>query len=76
MLRRPCIGAMPKLSPAAQAVLDAFLNGYMEAPYSGRDFNEDCHGLAAALRAAANEILPTDSDWHEAFVRLATELEN
>ena len=55
---------MTELSPAAQAVLDAFRTSHTGA---------GC--LAAALRAAADQILPSTSDWHESFMLLANELE-
>ena len=43
---------MTDLSPAAQAVLDAFLNGYICNPEFNVAFESDRNGLAAALRAA------------------------
>ena len=48
---------MSELSPQAQAVLDAFLNGYIAAPKSGVAFCDDRNGLAAALRAVADQVL-------------------
>lgn len=39
------------LSPAAEAVLDAFFNSFIENP--DMSFSGDRNGLAAALRAAA-----------------------
>ena len=48
------------LSPAAQAVLDAFLNGYTCNPEFGVAFESDRNGLAAALEAAADQVVPTD----------------
>jgi hypothetical protein len=43
------------LSPAAQAVLDAFLDSPGEEPMPGWDYGRD---LAAALRAAAYQVAP------------------
>jgi len=43
------------LSPAAQAVLDAFLCSLGEEPMLGWDYGRD---LAAALRAAAHQVVP------------------
>ena len=43
---------MPDLSPAAQAVLDAFLKTPGEEPMPGWDYGRD---LAAALQAAADQ---------------------
>ena len=42
----------PTLSSAAQAVLDAFLNGYACKPSCNVAFEADRNGIAAALRAA------------------------
>jgi hypothetical protein len=44
---------MSKLSPAAQAVLDAFLANWADDPLS-----QDRQCLAAALRAAADQVVP------------------
>jgi hypothetical protein len=44
---------MTELSPAAQAVLDAFLKTPGEEPMPGWDYGRD---LAAALRAAADQL--------------------
>ena len=41
------------LSPAAQAVLDAFLANWADEP-----LDQDCMCLAAALRAAADQVVP------------------
>ena len=46
----------PTLSPAAQAVLDAFLNGYACKPSCNVAFEADRNGIAAALRAAADQL--------------------
>jgi len=45
---------MPKLSPAAQAVLDAY---WTEADRLGRDVT-DSELIAAVLRAVADEVTP------------------
>jgi hypothetical protein len=44
-----------ELSPAAQAVLDAYMTGYgwLDGPC-----HKDCLGVAAALRAAADQVVP------------------
>ena len=44
------------LSPAAAAVLDAFLNGYICNPEFNVAFESDRNGLAAALKAAADQV--------------------
>lgn len=49
---------MTDLSPTAQAVLDAFLNGYICNPGCNVAFESDRNGLAAVLRAAANQVVP------------------
>jgi hypothetical protein len=46
---------MTELSPAAQAVLDAFLKTLGEEPMPGWDYGRD---LAAALRAAVDQVVP------------------
>ena len=46
------------LSPAAQPVLDAFLNGYICNPEFNVAFESDRNGLAAALKAAADQVVP------------------
>ena len=66
---------MSELSPQAQAVLDAFLNGYIAAPKSSVAFCDDRNGLAAALRAAADQASETVFPI-EAVRAIATELEN
>lgn len=56
-------GAEP-LSPAAQAVLDAAINTPEDSPYE--------YDIAAALRAAADQVVPEDYDpptKHDEFVR-------
>ena len=47
------------LSPAAQ-VLDAFLNGSICSPEFNVAFECDRNGLAAALRAAVDQVLPEE----------------
>ena len=44
---------MTELSPAAQAVLDAAMNTPEEMPYE--------HDIAAALRAAADQVVPDET---------------
>jgi hypothetical protein len=46
---------MAELSPAAQAVLNAFLDTPGEVPLPMWDYGRD---LAAALRAAADQVVP------------------
>jgi len=46
------------LSPAAQAVLDAFLKTPGEEPMPGWNYGRD---LAAALQAAADQVAPSDA---------------
>ena len=53
---------MTNLSPATQTVLDAFLNGYICNPGHNVAFESDRNGLAAALRAAADQVAPSDAD--------------
>ena len=48
------VDAMTILSPAAAAVLDAFLNGYICSPECNVAYESDRNAIAAALRAAAN----------------------
>jgi hypothetical protein len=74
---------MTDLSPAAQAVLDAFL----KAPMGQSHVDDDLIAIAAALRAAVDQVvpiprLPYDSccDVHAAAIRaellaIAAELE-
>ena len=47
------------LSPAAQVVLDAFLNGYTCSPECNVAFESDRNGLAAALEAVAGQVAPS-----------------
>ena len=69
---------MTNLSPAAQAVLDAFLNTPGEVPMPMWDYGRD---LAAALQAAADQLrkayadeeyVDSADDWLDA---IAAELE-
>jgi hypothetical protein len=48
---------MTDLSPAAQAVLDAFLDTPGCEPLAGWDYKRD---IAAALRAAADQVVPQE----------------
>lgn len=58
---------MAELSPAAQAVLDAYMNncGWLDGP-----LDRDYRCAAAVLRAAADQVVPetakpsADSDYH------------
>jgi len=47
---------MTKLSPAAQAVLDA----YWKSPWDPSLQHEDRYAIAAALRAAADQVVPAE----------------
>jgi len=65
------------LSPAAQAVLDAFLDTPGEVPMPMWDYGRD---LAIALRAAADQVIPTNggselSMVRDSFYAIAAELE-
>jgi hypothetical protein len=52
----------PPLSPAAQAVLDA----YEDAPIIGGPHGGDALGIAAAIRALVEQTLPDEGDrWRE-----------
>jgi hypothetical protein len=48
---------MTELSPQAQAVLDAFLNGYICKSSCNVAFEADRNGIAAALRVAADQLM-------------------
>lgn len=50
---------MPELSPQAQAVLDAFL----KAPMGQSHVHDDLIAIGAALRAAADQVVPEPDDW-------------
>ena len=67
---------MTDLSPAAQAVLDAFLADWADSP-----LGQDRRCLAAALRAASDQVVPTTIDPRLSTVRsdlmrIARELDN
>ena len=54
---------MTDLSPAAQAVMDAFLSEWdVYAVDNAR------YGMAAALRAAAEHCVPDDSEGHWVYI--------
>jgi hypothetical protein len=55
------------LSPAAHAVMDAF-----RAEWPDEALKQDCKCLAAALRAAADQIAPTKQSYFEASDLLAS----
>ena len=82
---------MTDLSPAAQAVMNAFLDCSVDA---GNYYATRSHQIAAALRAAADQVMPeeclarfpNDSAWQDGFtdaneriraelLAIATELE-
>ena len=65
-------GPMTNLSPAAQAVLDAFLDTPGEVPMPMWDYGRD---LAAALRALAVRINGADAIRQD-VLDIAAELEN
>ena len=62
------------LSPAAVAVLDAFLNGCICRPVCNVAFESDRNGLAAALRALAVRINGADAIRQD-ILDIAAELE-
>lgn len=69
---------MSELSPQAQAVLDAYMNncGWLDGP-----LDRDYRCVAAALRAAADQVVPGDgsrraNEIRSEFLAIATELEN
>jgi hypothetical protein len=66
------VDAMTDLSPAAQAVLDAFLDTPGEVPMPMWDYGRD---LAAALRALAVRINGADAIRQD-VLDIADELEN
>jgi len=70
----------PTLSSAAQAVLDAFLNGYACKPSCNVAFEADRNGIAAALRAATDQVAPVSTNRKQLeirfdLLRIAAELE-
>ena len=58
------------LSPAAQAVLDAYMNncGWLDGP-----LEKDYRCAAAALRAAADQVVPSDADEPRNHIPMAIE---
>ena len=80
---------MADLSPAAQAVMDAFLDSAVDA---GNYYATRSHQIAAALRAVADQVVPgpgrypmneymegirnAKHDVRTAILAIATELEN
>lgn len=66
---------MSELSPAAQAVLDAFVSN------AGEGHRHQSGAAAAALRAAADQVVPGDgsrraNEIRTEFLAIVTELEN
>ena len=61
---------MTDLSPAAQAVLDAYGN-----QIGGTDaiMGSERRGIAAALRAAADQVAPSDADEPRNYLPMAIE---
>ena len=69
---------MTNLSPAAQAVLDAYMNncGWLDGP-----LDRDYRCVAAVLRAAADQVVPGDgsrraNEIRSEFLAISDELEN
>jgi hypothetical protein len=65
---------MTQLSPAAQAVLDAF-----RAEWTDEALKQDCKCLSAALRAVADQVVPVNGSRKNNEIRaellaIATEL--
>lgn len=68
---------MKEPSSAAQAVLNAALLAYDDEHLYTLSMKRHASMIAAAaLRAAADQILPSRSDWHESFMLLVDELED
>jgi hypothetical protein len=63
-----------QLSPATQAVLDAFVANWQDEPVA-----QDRHCLADALRAIVENCVPDDSEGHWVYIphvlAIANELE-
>jgi hypothetical protein len=57
------------LSPTAQAIVTAFDDKYENCGQWDDDWQEQC--LAAALRAAADQVVPEPSDTDKALLSLA-----
>ena len=70
---------MPELSSAAQAVLDAFTEDNFLHDWKHNHYNIEA--LAAALRAAADQVVPANVDYFKSLnirrnlLAIATELE-
>ena len=62
---------MTDLSPAAQAVLDAFLG---DCEYTGLQMDDLRENVAAALRAAADQVVPKESTECQSFTNEAIRL--
>jgi hypothetical protein len=58
---------MSKLSPAAQAVLDAFTNDCLDNHHS-------TDALAAALRTAADQVVPLDPCGYDCCITVCEEI--
>lgn len=68
---------MTELSPAAQAVLGAYVDSLMN-PFSSH--SGTCPALSSALRAAADQVVPADgsrrnNEIRAEFLAIAVELE-
>jgi hypothetical protein len=66
---------MSELSPAAQAVLNAFLG---DAEYTGLQMDDMRENVAAAIRAAADQVVPEKLESYGIryeLLRIAEELE-
>ena len=61
---------MTDLSPAAQAVLDAFMDSPVDA---GNDYATRSRQIAAALRAAADQVVPSDTVEPRTYLPMAME---
>ena len=62
------------LSPAADAVLDAYMNncGWLDGP-----FEKDYRCAAAVLRAAADHVVPlTKTPWNSTLIPVLTSIES
>jgi hypothetical protein len=61
---------MADLSPAAQAVLDAFLDSAVDA---GNYYATRSHQIAAALRVVADQVTPSDAIEPRNYLPMAIE---
>jgi hypothetical protein len=61
---------MTDLSPAAQAVLDAFMDSPVDA---GNYYATRSRQIAAALRAAADQVVPSDTVEPRNYLPMAME---